>query len=63
MVADVTREVTLTNRLKAAELFEKDVRELMSLISGNPPRGMNDTCQFESEAMDKVRARAGYVFL
>ncbi|EJK47539.1 hypothetical protein THAOC_33731, partial [Thalassiosira oceanica] len=59
VVADVTREVTLTNRLKAAELFEKDVRELMSLISGNPPRGMNDTCQTESEAMDKVRARAG----
>ena len=59
VVADVTREVTLTNRLKAAELFEKDVRELMSLISGNPPRGMDGQCTFESEAMDKVRARSG----
>lgn len=48
---DVTREVCLTNRIKAAELLEKDVRELMGLISGNP--------LVDSGAMDKVRERAG----
>ncbi|KAL9179944.1 hypothetical protein ACHAXT_007914 [Thalassiosira profunda] len=54
VTADVTREVCTTNRIKAAQLLEKDVRELMSLISGNPPQR-----NIESEAMDKVRARAG----
>lgn len=48
---DVTREVCLTNRIKAAELLEADVRELMGLISGNP--------LVDSGAMDKVRERAG----
>ncbi|KAL7554679.1 hypothetical protein ACHAWF_018948, partial [Thalassiosira exigua] len=56
---DVTREVCLANRIKAAALLEKDVRELIGLISGNPPRGMDDACRFESEAMKKVRERAG----
>lgn len=56
---NVTREVCLTNRIKAAGLLEKDVRELMGLISGNPPRGMDDKCRFDSPAMDKVRERAG----
>eukprot|EP00584_Thalassiosira_punctigera_P002280 CAMPEP_0172536244 /NCGR_PEP_ID=MMETSP1067-20121228/8028_1 /TAXON_ID=265564 ORGANISM="Thalassiosira punctigera, Strain Tpunct2005C2" /NCGR_SAMPLE_ID=MMETSP1067 /ASSEMBLY_ACC=CAM_ASM_000444 /LENGTH=1035 /DNA_ID=CAMNT_0013321279 /DNA_START=115 /DNA_END=3222 /DNA_ORIENTATION=+ len=51
---DVTREVCLVNRIKAAELFLGDVRELTGLISGNPPRR-----DYESEAMDKVRERAG----
>ena len=56
---DVTREVCLTNRIKAATLLEADVRELMNLISGNPPRGLDDKCRFASEAMDKIRERAG----
>mmetsp|Transcript_22955 Transcript_22955/g.49667 ORF Transcript_22955/g.49667 Transcript_22955/m.49667 type:complete len:1032 (-) Transcript_22955:166-3261(-) len=56
---NVTREVCLTNRIKAARLFEADVRELMGLISGNPPRGMDDKCRYESSAMDRVRERAG----
>eukprot|EP00578_Thalassiosira_sp_NH16_P026819 CAMPEP_0181095118 /NCGR_PEP_ID=MMETSP1071-20121207/10353_1 /TAXON_ID=35127 /ORGANISM="Thalassiosira sp., Strain NH16" /LENGTH=1026 /DNA_ID=CAMNT_0023177487 /DNA_START=142 /DNA_END=3222 /DNA_ORIENTATION=+ len=51
---DVTREVCLVNRIKAARLLEGDVRELMSLISGNPPRK-----SFDSEAMDRVRERSG----
>jgi len=51
---DVTREVCLTNRVKAAELLEKDVRELMGLISGNPPASHS-----KSAAMEKVRERAG----
>lgn len=55
----VTREVCLTNRIKAAELLEADVRELMGLISGNPPRGMDGSCRFKSAAMEKVRERAG----
>jgi len=53
---DVTREVCLTNRIKAAELLEGDVRELMGLISGNPPTRAN---MERSEAMEKVRERAG----
>ena len=52
VTSTVTREVCLTNRIKAARLLEADVRELTSLISGNPPRR-------ESEAMDKIRERAG----
>ncbi|KAL7541326.1 hypothetical protein ACHAXR_010813 [Thalassiosira sp. AJA248-18] len=56
---DVTREVCVTNRIKAAQLLEGDVRELMGLISGNPPRGADNQCRFESSAMDKVRERAG----
>lgn len=55
----VTREVCLTNRIKAATLLEADVRELMGLISGNPPRGMDNKCRFQSSAMEKVRERAG----
>jgi phosphoenolpyruvate carboxylase len=51
---DVTREVCLTNRIKAARLIESDVRELMGLISGNPP---SVNCQ--SDAMQKIRARVG----
>eukprot|EP00804_Cyclotella_cryptica_P018875 CCRYP_006412-RC/>CCRYP_006412-RC protein AED:0.21 eAED:0.21 QI:182/1/1/1/1/1/6/99/1018 len=51
---DVTREVCLTNRIKAAQLLEADVRELMGLISGNPP---SVNCQ--SEAMQKIRMRVG----
>ena len=56
---DVTREVCLTNRIKAATLLEADVRELMGLISGNPPRDTDNKCRFESSAMEKVRERAG----
>jgi phosphoenolpyruvate carboxylase len=51
---DVTREVCLTNRIKAAQLLEGDVRELMGLISGNPP-----SVGTESEAMQRVRERSG----
>jgi len=52
VTSTVTREVCLTNRIKAARLLEADVRELTSLISGNPPRR-------ESVAMDRIRERAG----
>jgi phosphoenolpyruvate carboxylase len=51
---NVTREVCLTNRIKAAQLLEADVREIMGFISGNPP-----IVNCESEAMQKIRARAG----
>jgi phosphoenolpyruvate carboxylase len=54
VTSTVTREVCLTNRIKAARLLEADVRELTSLISGNPPRGR------KSDAMDKIRERVGY---
>ena len=56
---NVTREVCLVNRIKASTLLEKDVRQLMGLISGNPPRGLDDQCRFKSSAMDKVRERTG----
>lgn len=56
---NVTREVCLANRIKAARLLETDVRELMGLISGNPPRGLDDKCRYKSDAMQKVRERAG----
>jgi len=56
---DVTREVCLTNRIKAATLLEADVRELMGLISGNPPRNVDGKCRYASEAMDKIRERTG----
>jgi len=56
---NVTREVCLTNRIKAAELLEKDIREIMGSLSGNPPRGMDDTCRFESAAMQRIRDRVG----
>jgi phosphoenolpyruvate carboxylase len=51
---NVTREVTLTNRIKAATLLESDVRDLMGLISGNPP-----SLNCLSEAMQKIRSRVG----
>ncbi|KAK1740553.1 phosphoenolpyruvate carboxylase [Skeletonema marinoi] len=56
---NVTREVCLTNRIKAAELLEKDIREIMGSLSGNPPRGMDGTCRFESAAMQRIRDRVG----
>lgn len=56
---NVTREVCLANRIKAARLLETDVRELMGLISGNPPRGLDDKCRYKSDAMQKIRERAG----
>eukprot|EP00986_Skeletonema_menzelii_P003735 scaffold1185_cov143-Skeletonema_menzelii.AAC.29 len=56
---NVTREVCLTNRIKAAELLEKDIREIMGSLSGNPPRGMDDQCRFESAAMQRIRDRVG----
>lgn len=55
----VTREVCLENRVTAARLLEGDVRELLGLISGNPPKGADGACRFASAAMDRVRARAG----
>ena len=54
---NVTREVCLTNRIKAAELLEKDIREIMGSLSGNPPRGMDD--RYESTAMQRIHERAG----
>ena len=59
VTSNVTREVCLVNRIKAARLLETDVRELMGLISGNPPRGLDDKCRYKSDAMEKVRERAG----
>lgn len=56
---NVTREVCMANRIKAARLLETDVRELMGLISGNPPRGLDDKCRYKSDAMQKIRERAG----
>ena len=56
---NVTREVCLTNRIKAAELLEKDIRQIMGALSGNPPRGMDDKCRFESAAMSRIRDRVG----
>lgn len=56
---NVTREVCLTNRIKAAQLLEKDIREIMGSLSGNPPRGMDDKCRFESAAMRRIRDRVG----
>jgi phosphoenolpyruvate carboxylase len=56
---NVTREVCLTNRIKAAELLERDIREIMGSLSGNPPRGMDDKCRFESSAMQRIRDRVG----
>jgi phosphoenolpyruvate carboxylase len=53
VTSTVTREVCLTNRIKAARLLGKDVRELISTISGNPPR------RSESDAMDRIRERVG----
>ena len=50
----VTREVCLTNRIKAASLLEGDVRELLSLISGNPP-----SVNCKSEAMQRIRNKVG----
>ena len=55
----MTREVCLTNRVTAARLLEADVRELMGLISGNPPRGLEGECRIKSAAMEKVRERTG----
>ena len=51
---DVTREVCLTNRIKAATLIEADVRELMGLISGDPPSQSSTL-----SAMQKIRERVG----
>ncbi|KAL7439599.1 hypothetical protein ACHAXH_004093 [Discostella pseudostelligera] len=56
---NVTREVCLTNRIKAARLLEADVREVMGLLSGNPPRGVDGKCRYESSAMRKIRDRVG----
>ncbi|KAL3783913.1 hypothetical protein ACHAW5_011036 [Stephanodiscus triporus] len=53
VTSTVTREVCLTNRIKAARLLGKDVRELISTISGNPPR------RSDSDAMDRIRERVG----
>ena len=55
----VTREVCLTNRIKAARLLEADVREVIGLLSGNPPRGTDGKCRYESSAMTKIRDRVG----
>lgn len=56
---NVTREVCLTNRMKAAELLEKDIREIMGSLSGNPPRGLDNVCRFESPAMKRIRDEVG----
>jgi len=52
----VTREVCLANRAKAARLMQKDVKELMEYISGDPPRGRLGV---KSEAYGKIRERVG----
>mmetsp|Transcript_10565 Transcript_10565/g.22080 ORF Transcript_10565/g.22080 Transcript_10565/m.22080 type:complete len:930 (-) Transcript_10565:171-2960(-) len=54
---NVTREVCLTNRVKAAELLESDVRELMASISGDPPRGMESDSS--AVAYRRIRERVG----